>query len=248
MRVWGRLGGDWACAGGTVNGVDVGHARRTAGLAITAGVIVLAVVGYTGFRLTGQVGRPHSASPQASRTPSPPQGTPSISPAAPASSQGPPARQATASPQPVPLTLDSVESFGPSGTADGDNPQLAPNVLTDPAAGWRTQWYASAAFGQLKSGTGLLLDMGSTVTVTGVTVQLGPRPGAVLELRAAQRPDLAALRGTLGTVTATSATATLTLATPVQARYVLLWCTRLPPSGTGTYQLFVHRVTVDGRP
>jgi hypothetical protein len=233
--------------------VDVGHARRTIGLAITAGVVVLAVVGYTGFKLTDQVGHSAETTPQAPQTsqaprPAPrPAGTPSTSPVAPASASTP-VTQVSASPQPVPLTPAKVESFGPSGTADGDNPQLAPNVLTDPAAGWSTHWYASAAFGELKSGTGLLLDMGSTVTLTRVTVQLGPRPGAILELRVAQRPGLAALRGVLGTVTATSATATFTLATPVQARYVLLWCTRLPPSGTGTYQLFVHRVTVEGRP
>jgi hypothetical protein len=41
--------------------------------------------------------------------------------------------------------------------------------------GWHTHWYATAAFGQLKPGTGLLLDMGATVTITSLTVQFGPR-------------------------------------------------------------------------
>jgi hypothetical protein len=129
---------------------------------------------------------------------------------------------------------------------DGDNPQLAPNVLADQSAGWHTKWYATAAFGQLKPGTGLLLDMGSTVTITRVIVQLGPSPGAELELRVARQPDPAAFR--TSDTAAASATATLAPAAPAQARYVLLWCTRLPPSGTGTYQLIVHRVTVEGRP
>lgn len=241
----------FAIGGGYEDRVDVGSARRRTSLAIAAGVVVLGVVGYAAFELTGQATRAAPAAAQAPRTqrPAPTAGKPS--PTARTPSPGPTATEAThtpaASPQASPLTPVRAESFGPNGTADGDNPQLAPNVLTNPAAGWRTQWYATAAFGQLKPGTGLMLDMGATVTIAGVTAQLGPLPGAVLQLRVAQAPDPAAFR-TVGAVTATSGTATLSQATPTRARYVLLWCTRLPPNGTGAYQLFVHGVTVEGHP
>lgn len=237
--------------------MDLGGARRRARLAIAAAVVVLAVVGFAAYQLAGQATHPSPAA--AAQTP-PTQQTPQTQHApraqsAPQATQtSPPAptpttvtHSASASPPAGPLTPAGAESFGPNGIADGDNPQLAPNVLTNPAVGWHTQWYASAAFGQLKPGTGLLLDMGATVTIASVTAQLGPDPGAILELRVAQQADPAAFR-TVGTVTATSGTATLSQATPPQARYVLLWCTRLPPNGTGTYQLFVHRVTVEGHP
>ena len=45
----------------------------------------------------------------------------------------------------------------------------------------------------LYSGTGLLLDMGRTVTVTSVRLSLGT-PGASFQLRAGDRPVAAALR------------------------------------------------------
>lgn len=245
------------------NGVNVGHARRGISLAITAGVVVLAVIGFAVFELTGQAtrqsGSPKPAAAQQTQTQTrrTAQATPSVAASAPATNTTPVTRPSSASPPAGPLTPVTAESFGPNGTADGDYPQLAPNVLTNSAVGWHTHWYATAAFGQLKIGTGLLLDMGATVTITSLTVQLGPQPGAVLELRAAQAPApapaqpqalaLAAFQP-VTTVTASSGTAVLTPGTPVRARYVLLWCTQLPPDGTGTYQLLVHRVTVEGHP
>ena len=141
----------------------------------------------------------------------------------------------------------SAVAFGPQGTADGDNPQNAARVLSDPAAGWLTQWYATPNFGDLKSGTGLLLDMGRTVTVTTVRLTLGGPPGASLQLRAGSVPALSALP-VVTAATNAGDLLTMSLATPAKARYVLLWFTRLPPDGAGTYQIFVHQVTVRGRP
>ena len=50
------------------------------------------------------------------------------------------------------------------------------------------------------------------------------------------------------TATATRDQLSLPLASPAKARYVLLWFTRLPPDDAGTYQLFVHQVTIQGHP
>jgi hypothetical protein len=145
----------------------------------------------------------------------------------------------------------AVEAFGPHGTSDGDDPQAVANVLTRPAVGWQTQWYATPLFGQLKHGTGLLIDMGRAVTVTRVQVRLGTGPGADLELRASTRAQQAPSGfQTRATLTDVSGTATFTLATSAQERYILLWCTKLPPNpnGNGSYALIVRHVAVDGRP
>src|SRR5262249_8571994 len=63
----------------------------------------------------------------------------------------------------------SALAFGPDGTSSGDNPTTASAAIDESTAtAWRTQWYASAAFGNLKSGTGLFLDMGRPVKITSV--------------------------------------------------------------------------------
>jgi len=39
----------------------------------------------------------------------------------------------------------------------------------------------------------------------------------------------------------------LSLASPVHARYLLIWFTKLPPDNTGTYQASVYGITVRGQ-
>ena len=226
-------------------------ARRRAGLAAALGVAALAVLGYAAFEFTGQATAPRAASQPASSQQAaakPPEPNTTQPPATPT----PVATTAvTATPKPTvasqTLVPVSAVAFGPQGTADGDNPQIAARVLTDPAMGWVSQWYATPSFGDLKQGTGLLLDLGRTVTVTTVTLTLGSPPGTSLELRLGAAPDLTALP-VVATGTATRDQLSMPLASPARARYVLLWFTRLPPDDAGTYQLFVHQVAIQGHP
>jgi len=228
-------------------------ARRRAGLAATLGVVALAVLGYAAFEFSGQVTAPRAASSPvshqqaAAKPPGPNTTQPPATPAPVATTAVTATPKATVTPRAQTLAPVSAVAFGPQGTADGDNPQIAARVLTDPAMGWVSQWYATPSFGDLKQGTGLLLDLGRTVTVTTVTLTLGSPPGTALELRLGAAPDLIALP-VVTTATATRDQLSLPLASPAKARYVLLWFTRLPPDDAGTYQLFVHRVAIQGRP
>jgi helix-turn-helix protein len=144
----------------------------------------------------------------------------------------------------LPVTL--AEAFGPDGPADGDNPGNAMDAVRPSAAGpWTTQWYATATFGQLKSGTGLLLDMGRTVTVTRAAINLGAGSGADLQLRAGNEA------GNLHAVTSAAGVGgdvVLHLHKPVRARYLLIWFTQLPSAANGQYQASVYHVTIVGRP
>ena len=224
-------------------------ARRRAGLAAALGVAALAVLGYAAFEFSGQVTAPRAASPPGSpqqAAAKPPAAEPPATPAPAATTAVTATPKATAA-RVQTLVPVSAAAFGPHGTADGDNPQIAARVLTDPAMGWVSQWYATSSFGDLKQGTGLLLDLGRTVTVTAVTLTLGSPPGTALELRLGAAPDLSALP-VVTTATATSDRLSLPLASPARARYVLLWFTRLPPDDAGTYQLFVHQVAIQGHP
>jgi serine/threonine protein kinase len=142
----------------------------------------------------------------------------------------------------------SVSAFGPRGSTDGDNPGLARFAIdASPATAWHTDWYTTADFGNLKPGTGLLLDMGRPVTLASVQVTLGSIPGADLELRAGDAPALASLAPV---AQATDAGGVLRLhpAQPARCRYLLLWFTRLPPDPSGTFQVSVSDIRVNGSP
>ena len=225
-------------------------ARRRAGLAAALGVVALAVLGYAAFEFSGQVTAPRAASSPVSHQQAaakPPATPPPVTPVPVATTAVAATPKATVAPRAQTLVPVSAVAFGPQGTADGDNPQIAARVLTDPAMGWVSQWYATPSFGDLKQGTGLLLDLGRTATVTTVTLTLGSPPGTALELRLGAAPDLTALP-VVTTATATRDQLSLPLASPAKARYVLLWFTRLPPDDAGTYQLFVHQVAIQGHP
>jgi len=154
-----------------------------------------------------------------------------------------------ASPRPAPTAIPltrlkpvSAAAVGPNGTSDGDNPSNASLALSgDPATPWHTSWYTTARFGNLQAGTGLLLDLGRTVTATSVAIRLGSTPGADLQVRAgttlAELPVVASAADAGGPVR-------LRLASHPHVRYLLIWFTRLPPNAAGTYEAYISNVTV----
>ena len=151
-----------------------------------------------------------------------------------------------AGPAPRPLAVSSIEAFGPEGPSDGDNPGFASRAIDDGAEPWSSALYLSSGYDYLQPGTGLLLNMGKTVTVSSVRLSLGGQPGATVEVRVG---DIAAVPGDMFTVsTATDVSGTVQLPTQVRAagRYVLIWFTQLPPAGHGKYQVSVYDATVDG--
>ncbi|MGH3123188.1 MAG: hypothetical protein ACRDND_19515 [Streptosporangiaceae bacterium] len=137
-------------------------------------------------------------------------------------------------------------AFGPHGTGDdAQNAHLAIDGLR--GTDWHTDWYTTARFGNLYSGTGLLLDMGQPVTVTGIRVTLGAAAGTHFQIRVGDQPNLGALRpvarwaGPGGIVRPG-------LSRPTRGRYVLVWFTKLPQDRAGTYQADIYGIGVQGRP
>ena len=145
------------------------------------------------------------------------------------------------------LVPASIAAFGPGGTGQGDSPQLAQRALAGiPAQPWHSAWYTTARFGNLQSGTGLLLDMGRTVTITAARIALGKQHGADLALRVGNSPELASLPQV---ARANGAAGVVRLRPdPTRGRYVLVWFTRLPPDQAGTFQVFVYDITLRGYP
>ena len=140
------------------------------------------------------------------------------------------------------VTPVSAAAVGPAGTSDGDNSQDASLALSgDPATPWRTNWYTTARFGNLQEGTGLLVDLGRTVSATSVTIHLGGMPGANLQVRAGT--STAGLH-TVASANNAGGAVRLPLASHPQVRYVLIWFTLLPPDSSGTYEAAISAVTV----
>ena len=237
-------------------------------LARTAlGLAVLAIVGWAAYHFAtagghapgGQAvaaadrsGSHHAAADPAGRgTPSPsPTSTPRPSPAS-TPSPAPAPTHSTAAPAPpaVPvqvLTPVKAAAFGRGGTAAGDNPRRAAAVIDGShATAWRSDWYTTAAFGNLKRGTGLLLDMGRRVTITSAQIVLGAIPGADVQLRAGNVPALADLHEVASAADA-GGTVRIRLTASARAKYVLIWFTRLPRDRTGTFQASVYDVHLHG--
>jgi cytoskeletal protein RodZ len=201
-------------------------------------VLVLAILGFAIYKFVAGVGKtqPLAASSSHPAHTGQPTAAPSITPSVQASTAQPsPTATTTPSARPVAvqaLTPASVTAFGPAGTADGDDAQQAARAVSgNPATPWDSDWYATPHFGDLQAGTGLLLDMGRTVTVSTVRLSLGGSRGAGLQLRLGSRPVLADLHP-VATSAGAGGTVELTLSTPAQARYLLIWFTKLPPDNT----------------
>src|SRR5262249_28214588 len=206
---------------------------RTRGRRWVTGIVVLvaialAVVGLAGSKIVSSLrhtSAANAATGTEQTTPAKPSPTVSTAPAQPKPKPAPlPAR---------PLNIALAEAFGPVGMSDGDNPQIASYAITPGSPSpWQTDWYATADFGKLKHGTGLLLDMGKMVTITSVRFDLSAFQGANLQLRTGVTPVLSGLRVT-GRMRGVGGTVRMRFAAPVRTRYLLIWFTLLPPNGAG---------------
>jgi hypothetical protein len=188
--------------------------------------------------LSGDPASP-ATSPKATASSAQPTASASSSPTA------SPSSSAVATGPAVALTVANARAFGPDGTSDGDNPGMASRVLHGGGA-WDSSWYATAEFGHMQSGTGILLDMGHAVTVNSVDLVLGSAAGADVQVRVGDSADLDSMSTAASTSNA-HGTVRLPLNSPASARYVLIWFTRLPAKSPGKYQVSLYKATVDGR-
>jgi eukaryotic-like serine/threonine-protein kinase len=232
--------------------------RRQLRLSAALALVIVAIIGVSAYEVASGVGhKPHavaaagaSATSRARVVSRPASPSPAPSPTTASPSPSPSARPSpSASPVAVVQALKpaGVTAVGPGG-GTGDDPGSADLVIDgSTSTGWQTDWYDTAAFGGLQTGTGLLVDMGHTVTVSSVQVTLGPAAGNDLEVRVGDSSSVSSLT-TVATESGAGGTVQLKLAAPTQARYVLIWFTSLAPDGAGTYQAKVYNITVSGQP
>jgi hypothetical protein len=224
-------------------------------------VVVLVLASVIGVRLaSGSTTAKNAADSTAAQASASARASRSASSATSAAADTKPAAKPTAKPsakptpspthvrQPVTLLpLAAAEAFGPGGLGDGDNPSGAANAIASkPPLPWSTNWYATAKFGMLKSGTGLLLTLGHQATITSVRIHLTGYQGVDLQLKVGDGTSPQDFR-VVATADDAGGTVRLSLRHPASARYLLIWFTKLPPNGAGQYQESVYHVLVNGR-
>ena len=157
-----------------------------------------------------------------------------------------PAEDTTANQAPAgeAIPVAGATVFDPFGDGEAENDQDTPLTIDDdPATAWSTLTYrGSPAFGNLKPGVGLLLDLGDTQSVAAVTVT-STTPGASVEIRTADAPadDLDGFTAVAdGTVESETEFA---FDEPVTAQYVLVWITGLVDGPDG-FKAEIAEVTV----
>lgn len=145
----------------------------------------------------------------------------------------------------TPVSAHGFDEVNLDGRAAIDN---------SPATAWRTQWYAgNPVFGGLKSGSGLILDMGHRVRLSSVQVTFGPVPGADVQIKIGNSNQRSAATANAMTTVAqaddVSGPTTFAVRSTARGRYVLIWFTRLPPLAGkhNRYRAEVFTVVVRGQ-
>lgn len=149
-----------------------------------------------------------------------------------------------------PLTPASVSVFNVKGNSD--DPGDASAVLgSKSGAYWHTQYYfGDPAFGRLKPGVGLLLDMGSRVKLSQLTVQFGSSCCAHVTIGVSDSAatELSAFTPVVSNNNAVGLTTFNVPSSATAGRYVLIWITYLPPNqdNSGSYEARIYHVSVRG--
>ncbi|MER6344822.1 serine/threonine protein kinase [Streptomyces sp. NPDC001595] len=149
--------------------------------------------------------------------------------------------------KPQPIAIKSALDFDPLGRDGSEKPGDISKVYdSTPGTYWQTDYYLGAKFGNLKSGVGVILDLGKVQEVQNVSVSFVGSTS--VELRAAEgetRPQ--SLDGYTKVADGSGTTVDLKPGKAIKSRYLLVWLTELPlQSDTGQYRGRVVDIKVTG--
>ncbi|MDO9379815.1 MAG: protein kinase family protein [Nocardioidaceae bacterium] len=152
-----------------------------------------------------------------------------------------------------PLAIERVLAIDPEGDLQENDDEAPLAVDGDRGTAWRTsEYYGSADLAGLKSGVGLVVDLGGQRNVHALQVTLGGSPTslAVFAAPAGVTRTPRTVRGLqrIGTLSGTEPSASFLTNPPALTRYVVLWLTELPEVRPGVFQGQVREVEVRGTP
>jgi hypothetical protein len=168
----------------------------------------------------------------------------------------PPAKASTTPAGSTVLTPSGVDTFNIFGSDNEDAAQVQQAIDTGPGSlktSWATDYYfGRPKFGGLKSGTGLLLDMGRAVRLSQVSVLFGSNccTTAEIYLGNSSAKSRSALNNfqLVAPSAAASGNHVFTTSGDATGRYVLIWITSLPPKegSANQFQALIYNVVIRG--
>ena len=158
----------------------------------------------------------------------------------------------------VPQHAAGYDPLTPVSSDPGNENTAQAGLAIDgnPTTYWSTQYYDTAAFGDLKKGSGLILRLPGTERLSSVQVVFGSGAGTnvLLKLGNSNLRDSSALDSMTTIARGHNVTGkqTFTIKSPAAGRYLLIWFTQLgaaPPSvngASGKYLAQVFNVVLHG--
>jgi eukaryotic-like serine/threonine-protein kinase len=142
------------------------------------------------------------------------------------------------------LPIVGATVFDPKGDGEPENTREVDLTHDgDPTTVWSTLNYRSSpAFGNLKPGVGVLFDLGSAQSLAGVTITT-TLPGSSVEVRTGSTPTGALEAYQVAGTATLDGTTKVRFDKAANARYVLVWVTRLV-SSKGEFSANLAEVTV----
>ncbi|MGW0992332.1 protein kinase family protein [Streptomyces sp. NPDC002523] len=138
----------------------------------------------------------------------------------------------------TPLAIKGARDFDPFGNDGSENPRDVGKVYDNSTATyWETSFYRSPKFGNLKSGVGVILDLGKVQQVGKVTVTFVGQTS--VKLRAASADAGAEPTSFDAYTKAASGSGTTVVLQPgksLKTQYLLVWLTELPADNVGTWR------------
>ena len=144
-------------------------------------------------------------------------------------------QSSSAPPSAAALTGVTASDFDPQGVPPQENPDLARFAVDgNPDTSWRTSTYdQNFGPGGLKTGVGLVLDLGAEHEVSEVDLTTVGSPTRVQVYVTAQAPTNLQGAELAGQTTVTGTRGVVTVDPAVKGRYAVVWLTSLPAVGGG---------------
>jgi hypothetical protein len=147
-----------------------------------------------------------------------------------------------------PASANSFDPFGAGGDENGNDAKYA--IDGNPGTFWHTDYYDGyPTFGNLKKGTGLILDMGKAIRLSQLVVQFGTSCCAHVEIEIGNdAPSTLASFTKVASSDTAAGSVTFNVASGTTGRYVLIWITYLPRliGSANEYQAQIYNVVVRG--
>ncbi len=145
-----------------------------------------------------------------------------------------PSASPTQAAAPQPIDVADVRDFDPQGAPAEENPDLAPLAIDgDATTAWQTQTYFDQfGAGGLKTGIGLVLDLGESQEVSQVDLTTLGSPMKVTYYLSDDDPTAVAGLDPVASGTVTDDRLRTSFDEPATGRYLVVWITSLPPVGS----------------